>query len=224
LEWLARHGWLVVAAVLVVVAGTWTFLWLAERVRGGTTQELDEWILRTIVQYRHYGGDWLAEGMRDATALGGVLVLTLVTTAVAGYLLICRKFGAATLVLIAVLGGFLLSLGLKQIIARDRPMVVEHRSHVATASFPSGHSMLSAVVYLTLGSLLARIERNRFLKWYFLGVALLLTFIVGVSRIYLGVHWPTDVLAGWSAGLVWALLCWLVARSLQRRGTVEQLE
>jgi undecaprenyl-diphosphatase len=114
-----------------------------------------------------------------------------------------------------------LSTALKYFIDRDRPALVEHRSVVYTSSFPSGHSMLSAVVYLTLGSLLARIMPGRVLKLYFLALAIGLTFLVGVSRVYLGVHWPTDVLAGWTGGLVWALVCWLIARHLQRRGKVE---
>ena len=82
--------------------------------------------------------------------------------------------------------------------------------------------MLSAVVYLTLGSLLTRLVPERRVKIYFLVVALGLTFLVGVSRVYMGVHYPTDVLAGWTAGLVWALLCWLAARQLQKRGKVEK--
>jgi undecaprenyl-diphosphatase len=126
------------------------------------------------------------------------------------------------LVLVATGGGLVLSTVLKHFIDRDRPALVEHRSVVYTSSFPSGHSMLSAVVYLTLGSLLARIMPGRVLKLYFLFLAMALTFLVGVSRVYLGVHWPTDVLAGWCGGLVWALVCWLVARRLQRRGTVEK--
>ena len=81
--------------------------------------------------------------------------------------------------------------------------------------------MLSAVVYLTLGALLARTQTHRGIKVYFLAVAGLLTVIIGVSRVYLGVHWPTDVLAGWVGGAGWALLCWLVMLWLQRRGKVE---
>ena len=82
--------------------------------------------------------------------------------------------------------------------------------------------MLSAVTYLTLGALLARSQQRRRLKAYFLLIAALLTFLVGVSRIYLGVHWPTDVLAGWTAGASWAIVCWLAARWLQGRHAVEK--
>jgi undecaprenyl-diphosphatase len=116
----------------------------------------------------------------------------------------------------------LLSTVLKDLFGRPRPTVVPHLFYVSSASFPSGHSMLSAVVYLTLGSLLARLVEQRRLKVYFLSVALLLSFLVGVSRVYMGVHYPTDVLAGWSAGLAWGLLCDLVARWLQQHGAVEK--
>jgi undecaprenyl-diphosphatase len=94
-------------------------------------------------------------------------------------------------------------------------------SRFSTASFPSGHAMLSAVIYLTLGALLSRVEAPRRVKIYVLTVAVILTFLVGLSRIYLGVHWPTDVLAGWCAGSAWAVLCWRVALASQRAGEVE---
>jgi undecaprenyl-diphosphatase len=91
-------------------------------------------------------------------------------------------------------------------------------------SFPSNHAMGSAVTYLTLGALLARLEVKPRVKGYFLVISVLLTVLVGLSRIYLGVHWPTDVLAGWSVGAAWAMGVWLVALWLQRRGKVEQVD
>jgi undecaprenyl-diphosphatase len=170
------------------------------------------------------GPAWLEEVARDLTAIGGIAALSLVTAAVSGYLLICRKYAALALLLAATLGGLLLSTLLKDEFDRPRPAVVPHQSLVMTSSFPSGHSLNSAVVYLTLGAMLAGLSRELRLKLYFFSVALLLTFLVGVSRVYMGVHYPTDVLAGWCAGLAWALLCGLVARRLRRGGLVERVD
>ena len=220
LAWLGSHGHLFIAAVLAVVAGTWGFVELLDEVKEGETRQFDEWMIRTLRE--HEGPAWLQEIGRDFTALGGVAVMIVVTLAVAGYLMLAKKYHAMWLVLLATGGGLVLSTALKYFIARDRPALVEHKSMVYTSSFPSGHSMMAAVVYLTLGSLLARIMPGRLLKLYFLFLAMALTFLVGVSRVYLGVHWPTDVLAGWCGGLVWALLCWLAARQLQRKGAVER--
>jgi undecaprenyl-diphosphatase len=226
ISWLAGHVNIVLVAVLLIVGGTWGFIELADGVRDGDTQRFDDWAVRAMRRAddpsQPIGPRWLPEVGRDLTALGGVAVLTLTTVFVAGYLLIVRKYHAMWLVLAATLGGLLISTLLKHLIDRARPDLVPHLSHVYTSSFPSGHSMLSAVVYLTLGALLTRLASERRVKLYFLAAALLLTFLVGVSRVYMGVHYPTDVLAGWTAGLVWALLCWLVARYLQRRGAVEK--
>jgi undecaprenyl-diphosphatase len=220
LGWLGGRGHLVLAAMLAAVAGTWGFVELLDEVKEGDTRQFDEWLITWL--RAHEGPAWLQEVGRDMTALGGVAVMVLVTAAVAGYLLLSRRYHAMWLVLAATGGGLVLSTVLKYFIDRDRPSLVEHRSVVYTSSFPSGHSMMSAVVYLTLGSLLARIMPGRVLKLYFLLLAISLTLLVGVSRVYLGVHWPTDVLAGWCGGLVWALLCWMVARQLQRKGAVEK--
>jgi undecaprenyl-diphosphatase len=166
----------------------------------------------------------LEEVGRDITALGGVPVLFLSTAAVAGFLWMSRNHSGMWLVIIATAGGLLLSSVLKYLIDRPRPDIGTQLSNTYTTSFPSGHSMMSAVVYLTLGSLLANVVRRRRLKLYILSLALLATFLVGVSRVYMGVHWPTDVLAGWTAGLVWAILCWLVARQLRRRGALHEVD
>ncbi|MGK7294881.1 MAG: phosphatase PAP2 family protein, partial [Candidatus Wenzhouxiangella sp. M2_3B_020] len=96
-----------------------------------------------------------------------------------------------------------------------------HLSHTMTSSFPSGHSMLAAVTYLTLGAMVAEMAERKRQILYPLIVALILTVMVGVSRIHVGVHWPTDVLGGWTVGAAWALLCWSVIRWLQRRRALE---
>src|SRR5204863_1459923 len=140
---------------------------------------------------------------------------------IAVYLVIDRKIRMAIFLFWSTAVGTALSLLLKSMFARPRPELVPHLSDTFTSSFPSGHSMLAAVVYLTMGSLLASVISNRILKVYVMAVAVMLTTAVGLTRVYLGVHYPTDVLAGWLAGLVWALFCWSVARLLQRRGRVE---
>jgi undecaprenyl-diphosphatase len=204
--------------LLVVVGGVWGYIALADEVRAGGTQRFDEWALRSLRQAddpaRPIGPAWLAEVGRDITALGGVAVLVLMIAAVAGYLWLTRRRSVLVFVLIATVGGLLVSELLKNAFDRPRPVVVPHLSQVMSSSFPSGHSMMSAVVYMTLGTLLTAVVRGRKVKVYFLGVALALTGLVGVSRVYMGVHYPTDVLAGWMMGLAWAALCWWTARRL----------
>jgi undecaprenyl-diphosphatase len=218
----------VLLAVLLVVLGTWGFIALADEVKEGGTQKFDDRIMQALHRPAAdgkqvpIGPKWLEESGRDITALGGVAVLTLFTLIIAGYVLMIRKFAAMWLILIAATSGLLVSTLLKHLFNRPRPPMEYQHTYVYTSSFPSGHSMLSACVYLTLGALLSRLVPKWRVKMYCIGVALMLTFLIGISRVYMGVHYPTDVLAGWTAGLVWAILCWLVARWLQRRGKVEK--
>lgn len=212
-------------AVTVLVASTWIFVEIAQRVRSGDTVGFDEWAVQSLRRPDNprlpRGPQWTVEMGRDFTALGGVAVLSLMTFAAAVYLLLQRKSHAVALMLLAIVSGVVLSTLLKYYFARPRPGVGSDLTQVITSSFPSGHSMLSAIVYLVLGAMLARLESRWLLKIYFVVIAMLLTFIVGASRVYLGVHYPTDVLAGWTAGLAWALVWWLIARYLQTRGAIE---
>ena len=146
----------------------------------------------------------------------------LVTLCATAYFLLHGRYPEAGLLLVAVVGGILLTALLKLGFDRPRPDLVPHLAQVFTASFPSGHAKLSAVTYLTLGALLARIHSQVRVKAYLLLLGLLLTLLVGVSRVYLGVHWPTDVLAGWMLGGAWALLCWLAMGWLQRHRYIER--
>jgi undecaprenyl-diphosphatase len=143
---------------------------------------------------------------------------------VVGYLLLVGKRAAAWLVLVAVVGGVTLNTLLKLGFNRPRPDLVAPVVRVTTASFPSGHAALSAVAYLTLGALLAQTHVSRHLRIYFMSVGILLALLVGLSRVYLGVHYPTDVLAGWCLGSAWAWACWLVMTRLQQEGRVEAPE
>jgi undecaprenyl-diphosphatase len=199
---------------------------LAEEVIEGDTTAFD----RTIFLFFRQPDDpantigplWLKEAARDLTGLGSTVVLGIVFISVLGYLVILRKRAAALLVLVAIAGGQLLSTVLKLVFERSRPNLVPDAPHVLTASFPSGHAMVSAVTYLTLAALVARVQQSHNARIYLLALAIVLTVLIGTSRVYLGVHWPTDVLAGWCVGSAWALLCWTIALWLQRRGQVEQ--
>jgi undecaprenyl-diphosphatase len=221
---LGRHELGVLLAYAGIAAGVWLFCWIAAEVTAGDTQALDRKILLAM---RHpedrtpIGSPAVQDAARDMTALGGATALTLLTLITGGFLLLDGKRHMGLFVYGSVAGGFLVSTILKNLFQRPRPDLVPHAAYVSTASFPSGHSMLSAVTYLTLGALLARSQPRKRMKAYFLLLAGLLTFLVGVSRVYLVVHWPSDVLAGWTAGISWAIFCWLIARWLQRRHTIE---
>ena len=198
---------------------------LADAVGDGGTRAFDEGLLLALRAPGNsadpIGPKWFEEMMRDFTAMGSTGVLALMVLTIAGFLAMTRKGNAALFVLASVIGGVLISQSMKWAYARPRPELVPHGAEVYTASFPSGHSMMAAVVYLTLGVLLARTQTDRIVKAYIVAVAVIVTVLVGTSRVYLGVHWPTDVLAGWALGAAWALLCWLVMNWLQARGQVE---
>ncbi len=217
---------LILIALLLLAGSVWGFVEIAGEVIEGDSRQFDEQIVKALRRPEDpalpIGPRWLHHVARDITALGGMSVVPMITAAVLGFLALSRKWHTAALVAVSVLGGLAMSMGLKQIFARDRPALVPHLDQVYTSSFPSGHSMLSAVTYLTLGALLARTTKDRVLKIYFLTLASTLALLIGASRVYLGVHYPTDVAAGWCAGTAWALLCAIVARWLQQRGQVER--
>lgn len=207
-----------ITLILVAVAagGLFIFLQLTGEVIEGDTHAFDEKLLlllrTTDDPGMPVGPYWLSHAVNDITALGGVTVLTLMTVMVTVYLILSKRPAIAIFTFLSVVGGWLLSSLLKLGIARPRPEIVPHLVEVHDLSFPSGHAMLSAVTYLTLGALLSRAQPSRITRLYLIGVAVFLTFIIGLSRVYLGVHYPTDVLGGWCAGATWALICWLIAR------------
>jgi len=223
--WVARQEIAVLVAALLLLLGLFGFSKIAEEVREGEMQEFDGYLLRLFRDPAQpvipIGPPWLMEAALDITSLGSRTIVLITVLSALGYLALEGKYGAMWVVGIAAAGSGALTVGMKMVFARARPDVVPHLVQVLSPSFPSGHSMLAAVIYLTLGTLLARFAARRRTKAFLLGVAMLLTFVVGLSRVYLGVHYPTDVIAGWCAGLVWAIACWMVARYLQYRGAVE---
>jgi len=226
-QWVRSNVEIGTLVVLVLaVSGFWVFAELADEVIEGSTHNLDRDLLLLLRETGNLdepiGPAWLEEVVRDLTALGGVAVLTLTTLAVAGFFLLQRKLAATLYLLASVGGGLLISSVAKEFFDRSRPDLVPYGSFVHTASFPSGHSMMAAVTYLALGVLVARTLPQRKLKIFVLSIAVFAVILVGVSRVYLGVHWPTDVLAGWLAGAAWAAVCILGARFLARRGGVER--
>lgn len=224
LGWLGSHELALLLLLFSVAAGVWAFATLASEVKEGETYGFDREVLlamRRPGDLAPIGSLAVQEAARDITALGGISVLGLVTLITAGFLALDGKKHMAYFLLISIAGGTLVSVLLKNVFQRPRPEIVPHLMYAASSSFPSGHSMMSAITYLTLGALLARSQERKRLKAYFLLVAALLSLLVGVTRVYLGVHWPTDVLAGWMAGAVWALLSWLIARWLQGRRALE---
>lgn len=204
----------------LISGGLFAFLRLADEVLEGETRGFDEAILRGLRQpddlSMPIGPAWLTHAVNDITSLGGVTVLALMTALVLIYLSISRRWQIVVFVAVSIIGGWLLSTFLKLGVARPRPDIVPHLIEVHDLSFPSGHAMLSAVTYLTLGALLSRTQKDRATRLYIMATAIFLTLIIGMSRIYLGVHYPTDVLGGWCAGATWASLCWIVARNSLR--------
>jgi undecaprenyl-diphosphatase len=212
-------GFLIAALVLFV------FLKLASEVSEGDTQAFDVWLLQALRSPADpsipIGPEWFRIAMIDITALGGTSVLTLLTVIAVGYLVAARKPETAAFLGAAVIGGAITGTVLKLLFARARPDIVPHLVFVDSASFPSGHALNSAVTYLTIGALLARAESKRTVRVYLIAVAVALSLTIGFSRIYAGVHWPSDVVGGWCVGAAWAMIISLIARALQRRRTIE---
>jgi undecaprenyl-diphosphatase len=209
--------WLVVGLGLCLLL--FGFVRLAGEVTDGDTLAFDTKILRALRDpadpSRPIGPAWIEAPLLDLTAIGGSTVLGLVVIVVIGFLALQTRYRTAIVVAVTWFSGELLNAAMKNFFDRPRPAIVPHLRVVYTTSFPSGHAMESAIVYLTLAAVLMRASQSRVTKIYILGVAVLLTTLVGISRVYLGVHYPTDVLGGWIVGFMWASICWLAARRFE---------
>ena len=208
-----------IAVLGIIALGVWGFAGLADEVLENETHAFDHavltWFRTPGDPATPIGPDWLLNSMIDITALGGYTVLTLLTLGAAIYRIVLRDYRTAGVIVAAIGSGALLTRFLKMGFDRARPDLVDHLTHAASSSFPSGHATQSAIAFLTLGALIARTQPDRHVKAFVLASAILLTVLVGISRVYLGVHWPTDVLAGWCLGAAWAALWWLVLRRVK---------
>ena len=182
-------------------------LFIAAELLEGDSFGFDRTILQALRQPGHpdipIGPAWLEQSAVDISAMGGFTLITLFGGFGVAFLLALRRRMEAGWIGIALVGATLLSAGLKQWLHRPRPELVPHLARVTSLSFPSGHAMVSSAVYLTLAIMLG--EAQPALRRYFVGLAVTLVVLIGCTRIYLGVHWPSDVLAGWALGSAWAL-------------------
>lgn len=221
---LERHElrWLIIGfGVCTLLLG---FIILAGEVSQGDTQAFDLMVVRGLRDpadpSRPLGPAWLASSLVDVTALGGPTVLGLVLASVVGFLLLQGRYHTALFVAMTTSGGELMVYMLKHAFNRPRPSVIPNL-HIMSPSFPSGHAMESAIVYLTLGAMLMRVADRRSTKVYCLAIAVLLAVLIGISRVYLGVHYPTDVVAGWIVGFLWAAICWLLAQRFEKPAGID---
>lgn len=218
---LARREIGPIALVLLVGLCLLFFRNIAEEVGEGDTRAIDRSIIYALRTpgdpHRPVGPGWLLSAAIDATSLGSVTVLAIIVILVCGLFLSLRRWREALLLLLASGGGLLIVNWLKDMFQRDRPPLILHAVPAVNASFPSGHATLTATVFLTLGALIAHFAERRRVRVYALASGVILSVMVGCSRVYLGVHWPTDVLAGWCIGSAWALIWWGVALAWERK-------
>ena len=208
------------AALLVIALGVLSFIELADEMTEAEGRAFDQMILSALRPgggIEPWGPWWLPEAAADLTSLGGISVLGLFATLAVLFLVLQRKRLSAVMLVFGLVGGVALSEGLKGVFERARPPAEAQLVDTLNASFPSGHALLSTVFYLTVGVMLARTLEGRRVKTLVIGSAMTIALLVGLTRIYLGAHWATDVMAGWSVGAAWAMVLWLVAHAIERR-------
>lgn len=207
--------------IIVAAAGYAVFIATALAVNAGWTTDLDRALFLSLRDGADTGDPvgplWFEDTAAEITALGGYPLLLLITLLVVGALLILRKGAAALFLVLALAGGSLLSSSLKQLFARPRPDLVDHLDRTFTLSFPSGHATVSMLTLLTLAAIASRFVPNLAFRVYAIVAAVLISVLIGASRVYLGVHWPSDVIAGWALGIGWACTIWLLAHAINQR-------
>jgi undecaprenyl-diphosphatase len=211
----------VLLGVILAAGALWAFLNIAGEMAEGETAAFDRRLILALRTpgnlHDPIGPKGVEEAVRDITALGGTTLVSLVTVVAVLAFLFHQRTRHALVMGGAVLLAFVSSEVTKGLYHRPRPDLVPHEVYVYSGSFPSGHSTLSAATYLTLAMLVASLETRRRTKALAYALAGLVLAAVGFSRVYLGVHWPSDVLAGWCLGALWAMAGWIALRSIGGR-------
>ncbi|WP_447727970.1 phosphatase PAP2 family protein [Sphingomonas koreensis] len=217
-----RHPPFVFIAMAALAGAVLVLAILGRTVARGDRFALDSAIMLALRQEGSsaipVGPHWLKQTMVDVTALGGETVLTLAVALTIGFLAASRHLFAAALVFAGTVTGSVAVAVSKNLVGRERPALVDHLVEVGSASFPSGHAANSAIIYLTIALISIQVIPHRAARWFLFGATALLVTAIGISRVYLGVHWPSDVLAGWSFGLLWALAWWAAGSWLRLAG------
>ena len=212
-------GIVVLIGMALCVAATWAFGLIARQIERGSTQAFDDAVLHYLAAHRI---PWLARAMLEVTALGTGLVVFMIVGVAALFLWLTTHRWSALLLLVATFGGLILNNVLKLVFNRPRPQVIPWVTPVVSSSFPSGHSMNAAIVYLTVAWLAARLMKGRWARWVLMLATFALVLLIGASRVYLGVHYPSDVLGGYVLGVAWAAFCMAMLETVQayarRRG------
>jgi undecaprenyl-diphosphatase len=208
-------GIILVAGIVVAAIGTWLFGEFADIVMEGKTQRLDEAVLRWV-QTHHTPA--LDEAMLEITALGTGVVVLMIVGISSLFLALTRHRYSALLLLVATGGGIILNNVLKMFFDRPRPQIFEWGEHASTSSFPSGHAMSATIAYATVAYLAARLAKKRWIRWITILGAAIVIALIALSRMYLGVHYPSDVMAGAIIGLAWAAFCMATLEAVQRFG------
>lgn len=227
---LPERGWRIdrtkaLIAATVLWAGFAAIVWAVTTGRTGGFDETGLLLWRAGDGLGPRGPALLMESVRDVTALGGVLLRNLIAIGAVAALLFLRLRREALLLVATVMLGWLVNSGVKLLVGRPRPEIVPHLTDAGGASFPSGHSFNAAVVYIAIALAFATLSARHSVRYTIIGGAMVLSALVAWSRVWLGVHFPSDVAAGWLGGAGWAFLAAaLLQRSAEKAAESETAE
>ncbi len=206
-------GIFLICSFVIAAIATWLFGEIAETVVSGKTQAFDESVLRWLGAHHTKALDG---AMLEITALGTGTVVMMIVGIAAMFLGFTRHKYSALLLLVATAGGLVLNMVLKHFFNRPRPHVIVWGTNAVSSSFPSGHAMSATIVYTCVAYLAARLAQYKWQRWTVMFLAAVVIILISLSRLYLGVHYPSDVLAGAVIGLAWAAFCMATLETIQK--------